>query len=101
MKTKYKLSEYQENILNYVQNSNGNLLVDAKAGSGKTFTLQLLADKFNEMNKKCLLLAFNKAIQEELSQKISSPNCVVKTVHSLGLSFIRSYLYKKHNTNYN
>ena len=40
----FKLSTYQENIINYVKNERGNLLVDAKAGSGKTSTLILISD---------------------------------------------------------
>ena len=96
----YKLSKYQENILDKVHNTNNNLLVDAKAGSGKTSTLLLIANELKQQNKNCLFLAFNKSIVDELSQKIDPQNCLVKTLHSLGLSFIRSYLYKKHQTNY-
>lgn len=96
----YELSEYQKNILGFISNENGNLLVDAKAGSGKTSTLILIAEKLNAQSNKCLFLAFNKHIVEELQTKISNPNCLIKTVHSLGFTFIRSYLYKKHNTNY-
>ena len=57
MNTNFKLSEYQQNIINYVQTSNGNLLVDAKAGSGKTSTLLLISDLITKQNKKCLFLA--------------------------------------------
>ncbi len=96
----FELSEYQKNILNNVQNNNQNLLVNAKAGAGKTSTLIMIADLLNKQNKKCLFLAFNKSIVNELSLKITSDKCQIKTVHSLGLSFIRSYLYRKHNTNY-
>lgn len=96
----FELSNYQKVILNYVKNEKGNLLVNAKAGSGKTSTLLLIANEIIKQNKKCLFLAFNKSIVNELSQKIEDPNCNVKTVHSLGLSFIKSYLYRKHNVNY-
>ena len=97
----YQLSKYQEDILNFVENERGNLLVNAKAGSGKTSTLILIANKIIEQNKKCLFLAFNKSIVEELRTRILDSNCDIKTVHSLGLSFIRSYLYRKHNKDYN
>lgn len=93
----YELSEYQKNIMNYVSNQRGNLLVDAKAGSGKTTTLVMIANALTQANKKCLFLAFNKHIVEELSTKINDGNnCMIKTVHSLGYSFVLSYLYKKH-----
>lgn len=96
----FELSNYQKNILNYIRNEQGNLLVDAKAGAGKTSTLILIADEIIRQNKKCLFLAFNKSIVEELKTKIISDNCEIKTLHSLGLSFLRSYLYKKHGQNY-
>ena len=101
MKESFELSNYQKEIIKYVREQKGNLLVDAKAGAGKTSTLLLIADEINKQNKKCLFLAFNKHIADEISKKINNPNnCMAKTIHSLGLSFIRSYLYRKHQTNY-
>lgn len=100
MDTNFKLSPYQENILKSVKMGNGNILVDAKAGSGKTSTLLLISNALFEQGKKCLFLAFNKSIVEELEQKVNNPNCTIKTIHSMGMSFIKSYLYRKHNTNY-
>lgn len=97
--SEFKLSPYQENIMNFVKTQRGNLLVDAKAGSGKTSTLILIADELTRTGNKCLFLAFNKHIVEELQTKIENPNCLIKTVHSLGYSFIASYLYKKHGMN--
>lgn len=97
----FKLSTYQENIINYVKNERGNLLVDAKAGSGKTSTLILISDYLKETGKSCLFLAFNKSIVEELKTKLNNPLCEVKTIHSTGLTFIRSYLYRLHKQNYN
>lgn len=100
MSEKFELSKYQQNIVDFVKLNRGNLLIDAKAGSGKTSTLLLISDELLKTGKKCMFLSFNKSIAEELNAKINNSNCVVKTVHSLGQSFIRSYLYKKHNTNY-
>ena len=92
----FELSDYQKAIVDFVRNERGNLLVDAKAGSGKTSTLLLIAGENIAKNNKCLFLAFNKHIQEELDSKIRDDRCVVRTVHSLGYSFISSYLYKKY-----
>ena len=92
MDKKVELSEYQKAIINYVRNNTGNILVDAKAGSGKTFTLIMVADELTQAGNKCLFLAFNKHIVEELQTKITNPECMIKTVHSLGYSFIASYL---------
>ena len=99
MDTNFKLSTYQQNILNYIDNNTRNLLVDAKAGSGKTSTLLLIANKVYNQNKKCTFLAFNKSIVDELSKKLQNTDCMIKTIHSLGLSFIRSYLMKKFGMN--
>ena len=96
----FEPSSYQKDILNFIKNKNGNLLVDAKAGSGKTSTLCLIADEIIKKDKKCLFLAFNKSIVQELQNRIISDNVQIKTLHALGLSFLRSYLYKKHKENY-
>lgn len=99
MNIDFELSDYQKDIMDFVNYQKGNLLVDAKAGSGKTSTLIMIADALTKTGNKCLFLAFNKHIVEELQTKITNPNCLVKTVHSLGYSFIASYLYKKHGLN--
>lgn len=96
----FKLSKYQQDIIDYVKFNRGNLLIDAKAGSGKTSTLILIADELIKLGQNCLFLSFNKSIVDELKLKIPTMGNNIKTVHSLGLSFIRSFLYKRHNTNY-
>lgn len=96
----FKLSAYQENILNTVKLTNKNILVDAKAGSGKTSTLILISEAIQKQGNKCLFLAFNKHIVEELKGKMDITDCAVKTIHSLGYSYLRSFLYRQHNQNY-
>lgn len=96
----FELSPYQQNILNFIKDSNSNLLVDAKAGSGKTSTLIMMTDEIIKQNKKALFLAFNKSIVQELQTKITDENILISTVHSLGLKFIKSYLYRMHKQNY-
>ena len=96
----FKPSLYQVNILNAIRETNKNILVDAKAGSGKTSTLLLISDEIIKQGKKCLFLAFNKSIVTELQNRIQSNNVEIKTLHSLGLSFLRSYLFRKHEMNY-
>ena len=99
-KFKFKPSKYQTDIINTILNTNENILVDAKAGSGKTSTLLLIAECLKLQNKKSLFLAFNKSIVEELKVKVDTSYCNVKTVHSLGFSYISSYLYSKYGKNY-
>ena len=100
MNRDFELSNYQQDIMDYVKLNNGNLLIDAKAGSGKTSTLLLIADELLNNRNNCVFLSFNKSIVEELQMKLPEMQNNIKTVHSLGMTFIRSYLYKKHNTNY-
>lgn len=98
----FELSDYQKNILNFVANERGNLLVDAKAGSGKTTTLIMIANEIAKKNNKCLFLAFNKSIVADLQAKVpSEETCMVRTVHSLGYKFIQSHLFKKYQKDYN
>ena len=102
MDTNFKLSQYQEDILNNIKTTNNNLLIDAKAGSGKTSTL-LLATQCLEQNNQddFIYLAFNKDIVKELQKHLTESNSSkVKTIHSLGYSFLASDLYRRYNTNY-
>lgn len=98
----FEPSSYQKDILNYIDKEEGNLLVDAKAGSGKTSSLLLIANKLIEQDKRCLFLAFNKSIVNELDSKIDNKEyCLIKTLHSLGLTFLKSHLYKQWGQDYN
>jgi hypothetical protein len=65
-----------------------NLVVRARAGTGKTTTIIEAINKAL-WAKKILLCAFNKRIAEELQAKIQNPNGEAKTLHALGFSFIR------------
>ena len=96
----FKLSAYQENILNTVKLTDKNILVDAKAGSGKTSTLILISEAIQKQGNKCLFLAFNKHIVEELKGKMDTTDCAIKTIHSLGYSYLRSFLYRQYGQHY-
>ncbi len=81
-------SKYQQGIYDFITNGNGNAVVSAVAGSGKTTTL-VNAIKLIPENKRVLFLAFNKSIQEELSKKVpNTQNIQVKTVHGFGMSAV-------------
>ena len=109
----YTPSEYQKNIFDFVLHGTGNAVVKARAGSGKTATL-IAAMKLVPEDKKCLFLAFNKSISEEITFKLQGKaNCQVMTVHSLGYRIImrsqtvrpkvndKKYsIYLKHNITY-
>lgn len=75
-------SKYQQAIFNFIQNGQGNAVINAVAGSGKTTTI-VEALKLIPSDQTIYFLAFNKAIVEELTKRV--PNYVnVMTLHSLG-----------------
>ena len=82
-------SPYQEKIFDFIMHGNGNAVISAKAGSGKTSTC-IAAIKLIKPKNKVMFLAFNKSIAEELSLKLKDfPNVEVRTSHSLGFAIIR------------
>ena len=88
-------SKYQEEIFNFIQHGTGNAVVRARAGAAKSTTM-VAAMKLIPKTERCLFIAFNKSIVEELSKKLEGyTNCTVKTVHSLGFSIVCANLEKQ------
>ena len=82
----FKPSAYQQAIYDFMANENGNAVIDAVAGSGKSTTI-VNALKLIKPNTSVLFLAFNKSIVEELKIKVGNiPNVDIRTLHSLGCS---------------
>src|SRR5574342_679078 len=83
----------QEDIFNWFRKGRGNLLVDAKAGSGKSTTIKEGVVWAPEPS--VLICAFNKHIAEEMqaSFKTRVNNRVIKvaTLHSIGYEIIKHY----------
>ena len=80
-------SKYQKDIFKDIHNGQGHTVVIARAGSGKTSTI-VEGFKYLPKGKKTLMVAFNKAIAEELKQR--APSYVdVMTLHSLGFRAIK------------
>ena len=85
-------SPYQEKIFDFITEGDGNAVVSAKAGSGKTCTI-IKAMKLIPKTKKAIFIAFNKSIADELNEKLkSNSNCMAYTTHSLGFRMIRRNL---------
>lgn len=85
---KFVPSKYQQKIYDFIENGNGNAVVDAVAGSGKSTTI-VHALKLIPDNQSVLFLAFNKSIVEELKIKVAfQQNVEVMTLHSLGAKSI-------------
>lgn len=69
-------SQFQNNIFAFCTNGEGNAIVEAVAGSGKTTTI---VEAMNRIGGSAIFLAFNKAIAEELKAR----GVNAKTFHSL------------------
>ena len=85
----YILSNYQLAIIDFIKNGQGNLVVEASAGSGKSFTLMKCVEEIPG-DKKILLSAFNRDIATVLKRKAKGmENVNVCTLHSLGLQMLQ------------
>ena len=93
MLKEYVPSQYQVDIFNFVEHGLGNAVIEAVPGAGKTYTL-IQCLKHIPTNAKVLVAAFNTDIVNELKSKIAEldvkPNIECRTIHSLGLSILRS-----------
>lgn len=85
-------TEEQLAIYDWVRYDDGNLVIRARAGAGKTTTLINLSKLLNQ-TKSATFLAYNKHIQEELKTKqakdILSSKIFIYTSHGLGFSAIK------------
>lgn len=76
-----KFSKYQEALFNEIQNTNNNILVQASAGSGKSFSIEHASKLVKGSH---VILAFNKSIAESLSSR----GLNARTFHSITLSAV-------------
>lgn len=96
----FKPSKYQQAVYDFMSNGQGNAIISAVAGSGKSTTI-VNAINILPANKTKVFLAFNKAIVEELQKKISAPNTKVQTLHSAGFqAMMNTYRSKLDNWKY-
>lgn len=85
-------SPYQEKFFDWVEHGVGNAVIEAFAGSGKTSTA-VASMQLIPKTQKCLFIAFNKSIADELNERIKNrSNCVARTTHSLGFLMLRRNL---------
>lgn len=98
MSKEIKHSKYQIDLFNFVENGSGNAVVQAVAGSGKSYSI-VYALKLIPDNKRVLFNAFNVSIVQELKTKIDQKNVQISTSHSLGFQFIKSH-FRGQNINF-
>jgi hypothetical protein len=81
-------SDEQNNIFNWFKSGRGHLVVQARAGTGKTSTI-IEAFGHAPEDKICYCV-FNKKNQLEAQGKVTDGRVEVKTLHALGYAFIRN-----------
>jgi superfamily I DNA/RNA helicase len=79
-----EFSPYQKDLFAAIETQTGHIMVNATAGSGKTFSL-LECMKRSKGNS--IFVAFNKAIAVELGNRVPS-HVTASTLHSFGLKAI-------------
>lgn len=83
-------TDEQNEFFNEVKYGSGNILVEAYAGSAKTFTA-IESLKYAPEDKKKIFTAFNSHIRDELKTKVPS-DVKVQTLHGIGYGgIIRKY----------
>ncbi len=79
-------SEQQNDIFDFFAHGKGNLVIRARAGTGKTTVA--IEGMMRAPEQKILFVAFNTSVVNELKSRIKNPRAEAKTSHSLGRSFI-------------
>ena len=82
-----KYTPEQHEILDYIADNDGILLVSAGAGTGKSFMAKQVAELLQP--KQALYTAFNKAIVEEGVARFSKTNVECKTLHALAYKYVQ------------
>jgi len=81
-------SDEQTAIFSWFATGTGNMVVQARAGTGKTTTIKQAFSHAPESGK-LLYAVFNKKNQVEAQEKITDARVEVRTLHGLGYSFIK------------
>ena len=90
------LSSYQNNIIDFFKtHPHDNILVEALAGTGKSFLICLLTEGTKTSD---IYVAFNNSIAKEFQEKIKNPKTKVSTLHSLGFSIMNTNLNESSNS---
>lgn len=88
---KFTLTTEQKRILNEVTEKTGIFKINAFAGTGKTTILLELAKRLSKQGKNGLYIAFNRAVKNEVQEKIKKVkinNLDVKTTHGLAYMYL-------------
>ncbi len=88
----YDPSKYQAAIYDWVESGEGNVVVDAVAGAGKTSTS---VDAIRLADVEALAVAFNREIAEVLVERLKGTRAKATTAHAHGLAALRFHCYAR------
>lgn len=80
-------NQQQEAIFEAVADTDRSLVIEARAGTGKTTTIVEAARRLPSSSK-TIFVAFNKGIQTELSERLKGSKVECKTLHGVGYATI-------------
>lgn len=92
---KINFSAHQELFFSRLLDGEGNLVLQARAGSGKTFTLKHAIHKLSEQGveaRRMIYVAFNKHVEKEAKEKLGK-TAEVRTTHSCGLRMVLHHFF--------
>lgn len=82
-------SDQQQAVFDWFATGTGNLIVRARAGTGKTTTILEAVSRAPE--EPILLAAFNKRIADELKGRLTDSRTEAATLHGIGYRCVRRY----------
>jgi superfamily I DNA/RNA helicase len=89
-------SVYQQAIFDFIEHGDGDLVVNAYAGSGKTTTLVEAAKLLTRLHhsQRAVFFAFNRSIVGELEPRLAGTGMQARTIHSMGFGCLFKRLGK-------
>ena len=90
------MTDQQLAAVQWTHQSSGNLILEAVAGSGKTFTIieMLIAINHHFPQARCALMSFNAKVRDELKERVRTKNIrntEVNTVHGFAFTAFKSH----------
>ena len=90
------MTDQQLAAVQWTHQSTGNLILEAVAGSGKTFTIieMLIAINHHFPQARCALMSFNAKVRDELKERVRTKNIrntEVNTVHGFAFTAFKSH----------
>ena len=90
------MTDEQQNAVLWTHQSSGNLILEAVAGSGKTFTIieMLIAINHHFPQARCALMSFNAKVRDELKERVRTKNIrntEINTVHGFAFTAFKSH----------